>query len=152
MRLLFFRRMEETDKLGRGDAGSSSHRVSDARVSCGETGSSGVNNDLAIGADSEMAHGPLDGAGQSQLAGRIEKQQNAFARAITLDGLPQAGPFPDRQHLPRANTAHALIYMKADLDSGDAVSLGSSTLNRLNRTREDVARALSQRRRMLPEW
>jgi hypothetical protein len=63
MRLLFFRRTKETNELDRADTGSSPQWVPEAGTSCQEADSLWVEDELAIGANSEMAHWALDWAG-----------------------------------------------------------------------------------------
>jgi len=57
--------MEVADKLGGGDAGSAAQWIWYARTRWWKTDSSGVEDDLAIGANSETTHWALDRAGES---------------------------------------------------------------------------------------
>src|SRR5208283_4186118 len=124
MGLLFFRQPEQTDKLPRGEMRCSRQWACGARVRRREADRSGIDDDAAIRTNSETSHPTSDRTGQSQLAGGIQKKQDAFAGAITFPGFPQAGPFTNRQCLPSLNASHGLIHMKVNLDGSDAVSLG----------------------------
>ena len=83
-------------------------------------------------------------AGESQFAGRIEKQEHPFTVPITLPGVPQAGPLTDRENLSGANALNGLVYAKADLREGNRVFTRGRSLNLQDCSGEDVSGAASE--------
>ena len=78
--------------------------------------------DASPGIDGEAAHRSGDATGQSQFAGRIEKEEHALADAIALAARPQANPLRDGQVLAGHCAADRSFHMERDGDGLDRLA------------------------------
>ncbi len=86
----------------------------------------------------ESSHRSGDRTGQAKLAGRIQKQKNAFADSIALATRPQANPLRDGDIFSRSRAANRSIDMKLNFHGLHCRAAGRRpALHALHRARED---------------
>jgi predicted lipid-binding transport protein (Tim44 family) len=94
-----------------------------------------VEDDVSTKVHGEAAQGSPYRTGKTQLAGTVQKQQNAFPGAVAFPGIPEAGPLADGQQLPVPNPTNSLFNPKGDLDRAQAARVNLSTpFNRHHRS------------------
>jgi len=83
-----------------------------------------IHYNLALRINRESAHNPGYRAGKAQPARGVQKQQHAFADAVTLAAGPKAAPFADGQILTRRRTANGMFYLEGDGGGGGCLPEG----------------------------